>query len=135
MRCETVKKHIEVVAAVIISEQQVLCAQRSDMMSLPLLWEFPGGKIDPGESERTALKREIKEELLCDIMVGDKITTTTYDYDFSVVHLHSYQCTLQTQAPTLTEHKTIKWLNISELQQLAWAPADIPTVDIISRSY
>lgn len=60
MRCETVKKHIEVVAAVIISEQHVLCAQRSDTMSLPLLWEFPGGKIDPGESERTALKREIK---------------------------------------------------------------------------
>ena len=135
MRCETVKKHIEVVAAVIIADQQVLCAQRSDSMSLPLLWEFPGGKVETGESKSTALKREIKEELLCDIVVEDKITTTTYDYDFGVVHLHSYHCTLQTQAPTLTEHKAMKWLNITELQQLAWAPADISTVNMISQFY
>lgn len=125
------KKKIEVVGAVIFSENKVLCAQRNENMSLPLLWEFPGGKIEKDESEINALKREIREEMLCDIEVGDKITTTEYEYDFGIVKLSTYKCTLNEILPTLTEHKEIKWVAIQELEKLEWAPADIPAVEII----
>ncbi|RIL50067.1 (deoxy)nucleoside triphosphate pyrophosphohydrolase, partial [Staphylococcus equorum] len=107
------------------------CAQRNENMSLPLLWEFPGGKIEKDESEINALKREIREEMLCDIEVGDKITTTEYEYDFGIVKLSTYKCTLNEKLPTLTEHKEIKWVAIQELEKLEWAPADIPAVEII----
>ncbi|OEK68715.1 DNA mismatch repair protein MutT [Staphylococcus equorum] len=125
------KKKIEVVGAVIFSKNKVLCAQRNENMSLPLLWEFPGGKIERNESEINALKREIREEMLCDIEVGDKITANEYEYDFGIVKLSTYKCTLNEKLPTLTEHKEIKWLAIQELEKLEWAPADIPAVEII----
>lgn len=125
------KKQIEVVGAVIFSDNKVLCAQRNENMSLPLMWEFPGGKIEKNESEIEALKREINEEMLCDLEVGNKITSTTYKYDFGIVNLHTYKCKLKEKMPTLTEHKSIKWLNIHELESLEWAPADIPAVKII----
>lgn len=125
------KKQIEVVGAVIFSENSILCAQRSEKMSLPLMWEFPGGKIEKNETDIEALKREIKEEMLCDVEVCEKITTTTYEYDFGIVNLHTYKCQLKEQIPTLTEHKSIIWVKSQELDQLEWAPADIPTVKII----
>ncbi|HAL09546.1 MAG TPA: (deoxy)nucleoside triphosphate pyrophosphohydrolase [Staphylococcus sp.] len=125
------KKQIEVVGAVIFSDNKVLCAQRNENMSLPLMWEFPGGKVEQDESEVDALKREINEEMLCDLEVGDKITSTAYEYDFGIVNLHTYKCKLKEKMPTLTEHKSIKWLNIHELESLEWAPADIPAVKII----
>lgn len=125
------KKQIEVVGAVIFSDNKVLCAQRNENMSLPLMWEFPGGKVEQDESEVDALKREINEEMLCDLEVGDKITSTAYEYDFGIVNLHTYKCKLKEKMPTLTEHKSIKWLNIHELESLKWAPADIPAVKII----
>jgi len=125
------KKQIEVVGAVIFSDNKVLCAQRNENMSLPLMWEFPGGKVEQDESEVDALKREINEEMLCDLEVGDKITSTAYEYDFGIVNLHTYKCKLKEKIPTLTEHKSIKWLNIHELESLEWAPADIPAVKII----
>lgn len=125
------KKQIEVVGAVIFSDNKVLCAQRNENMSLPLMWEFPGGKVEQDESEVDALKREINEEMLCDLEVGDKITSTAYEYDFGIVNLHTYKCKLKEKMPTLTEHKSIKWLYIHELESLEWAPADIPAVKII----
>ncbi|PTE32903.1 8-oxo-dGTP diphosphatase MutT [Mammaliicoccus fleurettii] len=100
-------------------------------MSLPLMWEFPGGKVEKDESEIDALKREIKEEMLCDLEVGEKITSTAYEYDFGIVNLHTYKCKLKEKMPTLTEHKNIKWLEVNELESLEWAPADIPAVKII----
>lgn len=125
------KKQIEVVGAVIFSNRKVLCAQRSEQMSLPLMWEFPGGKVEKGETEVDALKREIEEEMLCDLEVGDKITSTTHEYDFGIVNLHTYKCKLKEKLPTLTEHKSIKWLDVHELESLEWAPADVPTVKLI----
>lgn len=125
------KKQIEVVGAVIFSNNKVLCAQRSEKMSLPLMWEFPGGKVEKNESEVDALKREIEEEMLCDLEVGDKITSTSHEYDFGIVNLHTYRCELKEKMPTLTEHKSIKWLEVHELESLEWAPADIPTVKMI----
>ena len=81
------KKVINVVGAIIYSEGKILCAQRSENMSLPLMWEFPGGKIEPEESEKEALIREIQEEMKCDLVVGDKVTTTEHEYEFGIVRL------------------------------------------------
>lgn len=125
------KKQIEVVGAVIFSDNKVLCAQRSENMSLPLMWEFPGGKVEKDESQVEALKREINEEMLCDVEVGQKITSTSYEYDFGIVNLHTYKCKLNEKLPTLTEHKSIIWVDVHELENLDWAPADIPAVKII----
>lgn len=125
------KKIINVVGAIIFNEDKVLCAQRSENMSLPLMWEFPGGKIEKGETEKEALIREIKEEMKCNLSVEDKVTTTEHEYDFGIVRLTTYKCKLNNELPTLTEHKEIKWLPLDELKTLEWAPADVPAVDII----
>ncbi|MEB7436862.1 (deoxy)nucleoside triphosphate pyrophosphohydrolase [Mammaliicoccus sciuri] len=125
------KKQIEVVGAIIFNDDKVLCAQRNENMSLPLMWEFPGGKIEKDESEIEALKREISEEMLCDLEVGDKVTSTSYEYHFGIVNLHTYKCKLKEKMPTLTEHKSIQWLDVKDLETLEWAPADIPAVKII----
>ncbi|MCD8777879.1 (deoxy)nucleoside triphosphate pyrophosphohydrolase [Mammaliicoccus sciuri] len=125
------KKQIEVVGAIIFNDDKVLCAQRNENMSLPLMWEFPGGKIEKDESEIEALKREISEEMLCDLEVDDKVTSTSYEYDFGIVNLHTYKCKLKEKMPTLTEHKSIQWLDVKDLETLEWAPADIPAVKII----
>ena len=121
-----------VVAAFIERDDHILIARRSTGDPNVLgKWEFPGGKIEQGESDVDALKREIREEMKCDLEVLDKVTTTTYEYDFAVIQLTTYKCRLQKQMPTLTEHKQIQWLNAEDLHQLEWAPADIPAVDKI----
>lgn len=76
------KKQINVVGAVVVRDGTILCAQRSASMSLPGMWEFPGGKIELGETPEQALRRELDEELLCTIDVGDHVETTSYEYDF-----------------------------------------------------
>ncbi|MGO4938198.1 (deoxy)nucleoside triphosphate pyrophosphohydrolase [Fundicoccus sp. Sow4_H7] len=125
------KKEIFVVGAVIQSNELILCAQRGPDKSLPLMWEFPGGKIESGETARQALEREIQEELRCQIEVLDELTTTRYEYDFGIVNLTTFNCKLIKGEPVLTEHKAVKWLPISELNSLEWAPADIPTIHVL----
>lgn len=121
-------KRINVVGAVLLREGKILAAQRSETMSLPLMWEFPGGKIEQGETPVEALRRELKEELLCDAVVGDHVETTEHDYDFGTVILSTYFCTLNGADPQITEHAAIRWVGASELLDLEWAPADIPAV-------
>lgn len=129
-----VMKEIYVVGAIIKSQSKVLCAQRSDKMSLPGLWEFPGGKIEGEETHQEALKREINEELKMDIRASDQLfKKVTYDYDFGRVHLSAYRCELIKGTPILTEHQTVKWLEIDDLDKLSWAPADIPIVDKLKK--
>jgi 8-oxo-dGTP diphosphatase len=126
-----VTRQIHVVGAVILKDGLVLCAQRGPQGSLPGLWEFPGGKIEQGESAAAALEREIREELECTVEVGREITTTTHEYDFGDVTLTTFYCSLLAGTPTLTEHVAIKWLRPDELDTISWAPADIPAVDMI----
>lgn len=122
---------IEVVGAVIVRDNLVYCVQRGPGGSLPGLWEFPGGKLEPGESEAAALTREIQEELLCDVKVGQKVTTTAHAYDFGTVRLTTYYCDLIAGEPSLTEHAGELWLRPDQLTDLTWAPADIPAVEVI----
>ncbi len=126
------KRQIRVVGAVILRDGLVLCAQRGPDGSLPGMWEFPGGKIEPGESPQVALSREIIEELHCEVVVGEEVATTTHEYDFGVVTLTTYYCQLRSGDPQLTEHAELRWVAPSQLAALEWAPADIPAIDRIS---
>ncbi|UTH13249.1 (deoxy)nucleoside triphosphate pyrophosphohydrolase [Macrococcus equipercicus] len=128
------KKYIKVVGAVILNNNKVLCAQRSESMSLPLLWEFPGGKIEQDESPEEALIRELKEEMNCSIEILEKVTTTVHEYDFATIELTTYYATITSGSIQLSEHAQIKWLNRSDLLSLNWAPADIPAVEIIKNA-
>jgi 8-oxo-dGTP diphosphatase len=93
------------------------------------MWEFPGGKIEDGESPQEALAREIGEELLVDVRVGEEIVSTTHDYEFGVVTLTTYYCELRSGTPRLTEHAALRWLTPDELSSVEWAPADVPAVE------
>jgi 8-oxo-dGTP diphosphatase len=101
-------------------------------MSQPGYWEFPGGKIEQGENPKAALVREIREELLCDIQVGEHIKEVVYDYPNLRVRLVTYYARLISGIPIATEHERLKWVSCDDIENLRWAPADIPTVNILS---
>jgi 8-oxo-dGTP diphosphatase len=128
-------KRIDVVGAVIIRDGLVLCAKRGPTGALPGMWEFPGGKIELGESPREALEREIVEELECRVSVGEQVASTSHEYDFGIVTLTTFFCELLEGEPKLSEHEEVAWLPPAELRQLDWAPADIPAVGLIEREF
>lgn len=125
-------KRIPVVAAVMVREGLVFAVQRGPGRALAGKWEFPGGKVELGEDQREALSREIREELGCEVTVGDFLTTTEYEYDFGTVVLSTYYCTLSAGEPTLSEHTDSVWLEPADLHTLDWAPADVPAVRMVA---
>ena len=129
---EATHKQIEVVGAVIVADGKVLCARRGPGGATGGLWEFPGGKVEPGETREAALVREIREELGCEIAVGECVTTTLHEYDALTVSLTTYWCELISGAPTATEHEALRWFAPGDLSTVAWAPADVPAVGIVS---
>ena len=123
------KKTIKVVAAIIENEnKEILCALRSPEMTLPNMWEFPGGKVEENESLFEAIEREIKEELDCDIKALDVFNDNTHDYGNFIVNLISIKCTLVGGVPMASEHSKLIWLKRENLESLKWAPADVPAV-------
>lgn len=124
-------RRIEVVGAVLMRDGLILAARRGPGKALPGLWEFPGGKIEPGESAVDALNREIVEEFKREITVQAYLTTTEYEYDFGVVSLTTYFAELHGADPELTEHTEVRWLAPHELFDVEWAPADIPAVQLL----
>ena len=126
----TIKKTVHVVGAIIENETgEILCALRGPEMTLPNYWEFPGGKIEKGETKKEALNREIQEELGCTIEVFDQVEDTTYEYEKFVVRLETFMSKVISGTPTLSEHAEIKWVSREELPSLNWAPADIPAIE------
>ncbi len=127
-----VKKQIVVVGAVIERAGRIYATQRGPGMSLSGLWEFPGGKIEPGETPQAALSREIEEELGCSVEVGQFVATTEHEYDFGIVSLTTFMCSLTRGEPHLTEHSASAWLLPADLTSVEWAPADVPAVEILT---
>lgn len=122
-------KTVYVVGAVIENDRdEILCALRSAAMSMPNLWEFPGGKIVEGEKPEEALTREIREELNCIVKVGSLIEEIVHHYPNIIVNLSTYKTSIIQGTPTALEHEKLSWVKREDLLKLEWAPADIPTV-------
>ena len=123
-------KHIEVVAGVIYQEDKILCVRRGkhkfDYLSLK--FEFPGGKIEDGETKEDALLREIKEELEMNIEIQKEFLTVFYEYPDFKITMYSFICICKSDSFILKEHVEFKWLLNTELSSLDWADADIPIV-------
>ena len=117
------RKHIEVVAAIICDGDRVFATQRG-YGEWKDWWEFPGGKMEPGETPEVALCREIWEELATRICVGERLTTVEYDYPKFHLTMHCYLCTVMSGELTLLEHEAAKWLGLDELDSVRWLPAD-----------
>jgi len=121
---ELPKRSIEVVAAVIFDEQGRIFATQRGYGEWKDWWEFPGGKIEAGETPEMALKREIKEELDAEIEVRELLRTIDYDYPNFHLTMHCFKCKLAGSHVTLIEHEAAKWLAPNELQSVNWLPAD-----------
>jgi 8-oxo-dGTP diphosphatase len=120
-----------VVCAIIEKDNTFLCCQRSKKMKLPLQWEFPGGKIEKGESLASALARELHEELNLEVMVGDVFETSLHQA--SRVKLVALRCdVVNLSSLILNEHSALKWLPKGELHTLNWAEADLPIIKKLS---
>ena len=126
-------KTIEVVAAIVVDDGKILCAQRgkNKLDYLSKKFEFPGGKLESDETLEQALAREMKEELNMSISVDRLLLTVEHTYaDFKII-MHSFICYTQNRTLVLNEHLQAVWLSIGELDKLDWAAADIPIVEKI----
>lgn len=122
---------IDVACAIIEGPEGVLCALRSATMSLPLVWEFPGGKIEPGESAEAALVREIGEELDVSIEVLRGLSVSDHSYvPGRVIRLHPFVCRITSESsPVAGEHAEIRWVRKEDLRSREWAAADVPVLE------
>ena len=116
-------KHVEVVAAIIRKGEKIFATQRG-YGEWKDWWEFPGGKIEPGEEPEDALKREIREELATEIKVEDLLTRVEYDYPHFHLTMYCYLCSIESGQLSLLEHEDARWLTTNELNTVLWLPAD-----------
>lgn len=124
-------KSIEVVAGIIMDGEKVFATQRG-YGDYKDFWEFPGGKMEPGETPPQALARELKEELVIDVNVGEFLCTVEHDYPAFHLTMHCFYCTIAGgKAPMLLEHEAARWLAPSELDTVSWLPADVKVVEAL----
>ena len=124
-------KFVEVVAAIIIKDGQVFATQRG-YGEFQGWWEFPGGKMEAGESPQEALKREINEELDADIQVNELLETVEWDYPNFHLTMRCFICSLLSESIHLNEHEAATWLNLENLRSVKWLPADEILLDKIA---
>ena len=124
-------KTIEVVAAIIIRNGEVFATQRG-YGEWQGWWEFPGGKMEKGESPQEALKREIREELDAEIEVGKLLETVEWDYPTFHLTMHCFICSLVSESLHLNEHEAAAWLSKDTLRSVKWLPADEGLLDKIA---
>ncbi len=132
-------KKISVTAAILHNNNQILCLQRGDgkYEYVSRKYEFPGGKVEPNESLEACLSRELDEELqvVHDVKKGHYFMTVDHDYpDFSI-EMHAFLIEVESREFVMNEHIDYRWLEVSELSRLDWAPADIPIVEKLMREY
>ena len=130
---ETIRKTIQVVAAVIFDEQGRIFATQRGYGEWKDWWEFPGGKIEQGETPQEALRREIREELDAEIEVGELLQTIEYDYPTFHLTMHCFRCKLADGHVILLEHEAAKWLTPNTLHSVQWLPADEEIINALSR--
>ncbi len=122
------KPHLHVACAIIEQDGTVLTAQRSATMSLPLKWEFPGGKIEAGETAEECLIRELREELGVSVFIGSALSPATHSYQDFTVTLYPFICRLTGGTVTMHEHHALKWVEPQQMPELDWAAADLPVI-------
>lgn len=120
-----------IVGAAILEGGRVLAAQRAEPPELAGGWEFPGGKVDPGESDRAALVRECREELTVEVALGERLGPDVV-LSHGAAILRVWTARLLTGAPVAVEHSALRWLSAAELFEVAWLPADLPVVHLLS---
>ncbi len=126
-------KRIEVVAGIIKDGDKIFATQRG-YGEFKDGWEFPGGKMEPGETPQEALARELKEELAVDVKVGEFLCTVDYDYPTFHLTMHCFYCSVIGGELTLLEHEASKWLKMTELHSVNWLPADVDVVAALERN-
>lgn len=125
-------KHIKVVAAIIKQDNKIFATQRG-YGNYKDWWEFPGGKMEAGETPEEALVREIREELATEIQVDQCFMTVEYDYPEFHLSMDCFWCSVVSGELTLLEHEAAKWLPINDLRQVKWLPADLEIIEKIER--
>ena len=126
-------KHIDVTAGIIWKDGNFLITQRkSDDPTIPSLWEFPGGKIEEGETAEECLARELKEELDIEVTVKEQVFVNEHEYPTKIIRLHFYDVDLVGGNMKLNDHDDAKWITRDEIDGFQFAPADIPVLDIIT---
>ena len=125
----------EVVAALVWQEQRFMICQRPTHKARGLLWEFVGGKVEPGESKKAALIRECREELDIMVAVGEVFTEVTHVYPDITVHLTLFHATIAEGTPQKLEHNDIRWITPAEMGQYDFCPADVEILERIAQAY
>ena len=124
----------QVAAGVIIHQRKVLIAQRRHGKSLEYFWEFPGGKLEEGETLQQCLQRELMEELKLQIVVGDFFMKSSYDYEFGTIVLNAYWATCEDEDLSYhPDHEQAKWVSLEEIDNYEFPPADKPILEALKR--
>lgn len=125
---------IEVTAAIIMDQDTVLIAQKESTHKLAGLWEFPGGKIEPGETPEACLERELEEEMGVKIEITGFFADYTYSLQTSVLHLNGYKARITEGTITLHEHDAARWVPVSKLADYDFVPSDMGFVERLTQS-
>ncbi len=126
-------KSIEVVAGIITDSGKIFATQRG-YGDYKDFWEFPGGKMEPGETPQQALARELREELSVEVDVGEFVCTVEYDYPGFHLTMHCFYCSVTGGTLTLLEHEAAKWLDMEQIHSVDWLPADVVVVNALEKN-